>query len=69
VHGPARLDHDSIRETVKKVMTATLSRDPADDEVDEVTAAALQGCPTCDTEEVARDLCSGLAGDLDFIFY
>lgn len=69
VHGPARIDHDSIRQTVKQVMTATLSRDPADDEVDEVTAAALQGCTTCDTEEVARDLCSGLAGDLDFIFY
>jgi hypothetical protein len=38
-------------------------------DVEEVVALYETGCPMCDVEGVARGLCSGLFGGIEFMTY
>lgn len=59
----------SARIAAAKHVTANLfGRALPDEELDELTSA-MDACRSCTAETVARDLCAGLAGGVEWIFY
>ena len=66
----SEVDRDAaIRATVRRVIGVLDSREPTATEVDEIAADAEAGCPGCSVETIGRDLCAGLGGGLETIFY
>lgn len=62
-------DDSSIDAVVAHGLTLAEGRAPSADEVADTARRLRQACPRCAAETVARNLCAGLTGGLDFIFY
>jgi hypothetical protein len=54
---------------VKRLFERALGRAAGEAEVEEVLAAAAEHCEGCDAAQLARDLCVGLIGGLEYAAY
>lgn len=59
---------EALRAAATHVMARVHGRVPTPEELSEVHAA-MSGCRGCTAETVARDLCAGLAGGVEWVFY
>ena len=51
------------------MLAKTQAEAPTDALVDAVLARGIDECQGCGAEAMARDLCVGMAGSIQFIFY
>lgn len=65
---PGDLGSDARKATVKHVLSRVHLAAANANEVEEALFAA-QDCPSCSAETIARDLCAGLAGGIEWVFY
>lgn len=57
---------DAIRTTIAHVLERLLGG-ASEADVDEVVARASEGCPGCDAGQVGRELCTAIAGGVEYI--
>lgn len=62
-------DEASKRAVVAGLLERTTGRGVLASELDEAMSAAAGECPSCNAEALARDLCTGLVGGIEYVFY
>ncbi len=66
---PAATGRDATIRVVEHAFRNTLGASPSSEDLAQTVFEVEADCPQCTAETMARDLCAGLSGGVEFIFY